>query len=231
VSTIPKNRSSQSSGVALRNGDCMTQKEFHQTYLQLPGDVKAELIGGIVYVAEPLGQDHGSSDMQLGSVFDAYRASTPGVQACHNATVILGREDEVQPDLFLRILPGFHGQSKNTRKGTYVKGPPELVAEIAYSSRSIDLHVKRQRYVSGGVIEYIVVCLQPMEVHWFDLLNDSELIADREGVFRSSVFPGLWIHGAGLLQLDYRLVMDVLNRGLSSPEHGHFAAKLSAARG
>ena len=187
------------------------------------------MIGGIVYVSEPLGQEHGSSDLQLGSLFDAYRASTPGVQACHNATVILGQEDEVQPDLFLRILPGIHGQSKNTRKGNHVKGPPELVAEIAYSNRSIDLHVKKERYTCGGVVEYIVVCLQPAAVHWFDLRSDCKLVADDAGVFRSNVFPGLWIHEVGLLQLDYRLVMEVLNRGLLSPEHGHFAAQLARA--
>ena len=41
---------------------------------------------------------------------------------------------------FLRILPQCGGKSRDENK--YVAGPPELVAEIAASSASYDLHDK-----------------------------------------------------------------------------------------
>ncbi len=61
---------------------------------------------------------------------------TPGFEASDNATVVLGEENEPQPDLFLRILPQFGGQTRTT-KDQYVEDAPELVAEIAHSSRAI----------------------------------------------------------------------------------------------
>ncbi|HEY9871378.1 MAG TPA: Uma2 family endonuclease, partial [Candidatus Obscuribacterales bacterium] len=196
---------------------------------------KAELLAGVVYVAEPVAQPHGEAHVLLSSAFAAYQASTPGVQVCDNATVILGDEDEVQPDLFLRILPACQGRSRDTAKGAgagkgpYVAGPPELIAEVALSSRSIDLHLKRQRYERSGVVEYLVVCLQPAQIRWFVFPCAGELSPD-EGVFRSRAFPGLWVHADALLNSDYHKVMRVLNEGLSAPEHAEFVARLAAAR-
>jgi Uma2 family endonuclease len=213
----------------LHNGDSLTQKDFHRIYRQMPEKFKAELIAGIVYVCEPVGQQHACCDVRLASIFDAYGASIPGTQVCSNATVILSEDDEVQPDLLLRILPEYGGQSKNVgadRK--YIQGAPELVAEIAHSSRSIDLHTKRNAYTRAGVIEYIVVSLGETEVHWFDLRNGRRILADENSVFRSAVFPGLWVHGNALLQMDYRQSMDVLNQGLLSPEHVAFVSEMTA---
>jgi Uma2 family endonuclease len=217
---------------ALRNGDCMNQKEFHFLYEQMPEGFWAELINGIVFVAEPVGIQHGNNDLRLGTVLDIYRSKTKGVFAGHNVTVILGKKDEVQPDVVLRVLPAYGGQSKDTgkAKARYILGAPELIAEVAYSSRSIDLHLKRERYTSAGAREYLVVCLEPETIYWFDLRNNQELKADADGIFRSIVFPGLWVHAAGLLQLDYDVVMDVLNQGLKSKEHADFVKRLAAAR-
>jgi len=38
----------------LDNGDLMSQAEFHIVYEKTPEHFKAELIGGVVYVASPL---------------------------------------------------------------------------------------------------------------------------------------------------------------------------------
>jgi hypothetical protein len=104
--------------------------------------VKFELIGGIVYMASPLRRRHGTYHMTLNYALAEYGASTPGVEALDNATAILGEESEPQPDSALRILPEFGGQTK-TDEDDYVVGPPELVAEVAYSSRAIDMHQKK----------------------------------------------------------------------------------------
>jgi hypothetical protein len=119
-------------------GDRMTREEFHRICEQMPHDFKAELIGGVVYVASPLKRRHGTNHLVLGSVFSAYAGNTPGVEAGDNATILLGAAGEPQPDLYLRILPEFGGQSQTTADD-HVTGAQEVLAEIAFSGRSIEL--------------------------------------------------------------------------------------------
>jgi Uma2 family endonuclease len=212
----------------LHNGDRMTQKEFHAIYEQMPEDFRAELIGGIVYVASPLKRRHGKNHYRLTFVFNLYESRTPGIEGSDNTTVILGEDDEPQPDLYLRILPECGGQSA-TSDNDYVLGAPELTAEVAHSSHAIDLHSKRDSYARNGVLEYIVVCVREGLVRWFDLQSGEEFTADAEGVLRSRIFPGLWLHGPALLARNYPQLTAALERGLATPEHAAFVAKLAGA--
>ncbi|HEY9784843.1 MAG TPA: Uma2 family endonuclease [Candidatus Obscuribacterales bacterium] len=209
----------------LRSGDHMTRAEFHRLYSRMPEDYRAELIGGIVFEPSPLGWPHGKHHVRLSSLFDSYCMSTPGVEAGDNATVMLSKDDEVQPDVVLRTVEERGGRSRLTRR-RFVKGAPELVAEVAYSSKAIDLHLKKDRYALAGVLEYIVLCLKPKRLYWFDLKNGFELTAGNDGVFKSIVFPGLWIHGEGLLNLEHKLTDRALKQGLRSAEHKQFVASL-----
>jgi Uma2 family endonuclease len=213
----------------LQTGDRMTQKEFHAAYEQTPEDFRAELIGGIVYVASPLRIAHGTNHPMLLSVFTAYQGYTPGVQVADNTTVILGDEGEPQPDIYLRILPEFGGQSKTT-EDDYVQGAPELVAEITHSSRAIDLHAKRRDYTRYGVLEYLVFTLDDGRLRWFDLPSDKELPLDADGVCRVRTFPGLWIQSDALLAKDYARLMLTLQQGLATPEHAAFVERLDRDR-
>jgi hypothetical protein len=206
----------------------MTQEEFHRIYEQMPEDFSAELVGGIVYVASPLRLRHGTNHLPLGALFFSYEINTPGVQSGDNTTILLGEKGEPQADLFLRILPEFGGQSRTTKKD-YVKGAPELISEIAHSSRSIDLHTKREDYTRYGVLEYLVLCLKEKQLRWFDLRANKELFPDGDGIFRMRCFPGLWIHGEALLAKDRRL-MDTLEQGLATPAHADFARRLAGAK-
>jgi hypothetical protein len=45
----------------LHSGDHMTRAEFHRIYEQTLKNFKAELIGGIVFVASPLKRPHGTA--------------------------------------------------------------------------------------------------------------------------------------------------------------------------
>ena len=139
-------------------------------------------------------------------------------------------DSEPQPDAFLRVLPDYRGRSRTTAED-YVEGPPELVVEIAYSSRSIDLHAKREDYAKYGVLEYLVLLVRERELRWFDLPGDRELSEDADGVLRVRAFPGLWIHAEGLIGKDYTKMMRVLEAGLSSGEHREFVEKLGRQRG
>jgi Uma2 family endonuclease len=208
------------------NGDRMTQAEFHRIYSQMPEDFRAELIGGIVYVASPLKRQHGTNHLFLGTLLGVYVGNTPGTEAGDNATVILGEEGEPQPDLFLRILPEFQGQSA-TDEDDYIVGAPELLVEIALTSQAIDLHTKRQDYQRYGVLEYLVASLREQRLYWFDLRADRGLEPGADGVYRIRTFPGLWLHAEAVFARDYQRCMAVLNQGLASPEHAAFVQRLA----
>ena len=89
----------------LRHGQRLTQPEFHRRYEQCPDHFKAELIGGIVYVASSLRRRHGTHNPELTGALWLYKGGTPSVEILENTTTILGPLSEPQPDLGLRILP------------------------------------------------------------------------------------------------------------------------------
>jgi Uma2 family endonuclease len=227
MATVPKAVVPPADLPELHSGDRMTRVEFHRIYEQMPPDFKAELIGGIVYVASPLRRRHGTDHLPLATLFYLYRLSTPGVEAGDNATVLLGEEEEPQPDLYLRLLPEHGGQSRTT-PDDYVEGAPELVAEIAHSSRAIDLHGKRRDYTRSGVREYLVCCVRERQLRWFDLRADQELAPDADGIIRARNFPGLWIDVESVLNDDPRMLA-VLQQGLATPEHATFVRALAEA--
>jgi Uma2 family endonuclease len=212
----------------LSNGDHMKQPEFHRRYEQSPEGEKWELVGGRVYMASPLTLTHSNYDGVIGLALELYGLSTPGVQVLHGATAILGEESEPQPDLGLRVLPEHGGQSRS--QNDYVKGPPELLVEIAHSTRALDLHEKRTDYERAGVREYLVVCTEERELHWFNFQTARPLRPDRAGVYRSKVFPGLWIAGPALLNRESAAVVEIVRQGVDSPAHAAFVRRLERAR-
>jgi len=172
---------------------------------------------------------HGTNHPYLRGLLFVYQGATPGVELGDKATVLLGDEGEPQPDLYLRVLPENGGQSRTT-PDDYVEGPPELVAEVAHSSRAIDLNAKRDDYARYGVLEYLVVNLADRRLHWLDLRTGQELPPDPDGVVRVRCFPGLWIHAEALLAKDYDRLMATLQQGLATPEHANFVRRLADAQ-
>lgn len=225
MANAPKHTSDEYQPCKLRRGDHMTREEFHRAYKQMPPNYKAELIAGTVHEPSPLSLTHGENHAALAAILVAYAASTPGTQVADNATVFLSAEDEVQPDLILRISPKYGGQSQTT-EDDYISGPPELVAEIAHSSRAIDLHLKKERYARAGVLEYVVLCVRPQGLRWFGLRRNEEIVSDNAGIFRSAVFPGLWLNSGAILGLDYKTSMSTLNDGRNSYEYKDLLTKL-----
>jgi Uma2 family endonuclease len=206
----------------------MSQAEFHRRYQAYSEDEKWELIGGTVYMASPLCWPHGLYHVDLAGVLWWYTSQTPGVEAGDNATAILGEESEPQPDLALRIKAEYGGRS-SLDSDQYVVGPSELIAEIAHSSRGIDLYGKRDDYQKAGVVEYLVLLIEEKQLRWTHFPSGRPIKANREGVFRSRIFPGLWLNGPALLARDTPTVMATLQRGLSSTEHARFVRRLQTA--
>jgi Uma2 family endonuclease len=216
--------------IPLDNGDVLDQPTFHERYSAMPPGFRAELIGGVVYVPFPATNWHAvyHGDM-IGCLFH-YRAHTPGVDMLDNGTLILDDDNEPQPDGVLRLDESVGGASHVTEEG-YVAGTPELHAEIAFTSASIDLHQKRREYERTGVREYLIVLIQKKAVRAFRLdgARYVNFPPDPDGVWRSQVFPGLWLNFQALLDRDGAALLKTLDAGLATEAHQTFVKQLKSA--
>jgi Uma2 family endonuclease len=213
---------------ALENGDRLTRAEFERRYEAMPDLKKAELIEGVVYVPSPVRhRQHGSPHAHLISLLGQYAAHTPGVEAGDNSSVRLDLDNEPQPDALLFIDPTRGGQVRISDDGI-IEGAPELVAEVASSSVSYDLHAKLHVYRRNGVREYVVWRVLEREIDWFALRDGQyeRMPTDAHGLVRSEVFPGLWLDPAALIRGDLATALAVVQHGLASPEHDAFVARL-----
>lgn len=215
----------------LIEGQRLNQRTFHTLYEAMPPGTRAELIDGVVYMPSPVGPDHARLQVPVVIWLDHFAERTPGVEVLDNPTTILGWNSETQPDALLRILPGCGGQSSD--KGNYVHGAPELVVEVSKATRYIDLGPKLAEYQRAGVLEYVVCAFDPDEVHWFGqvhgLLVEQPLGVD--GLFRSMVFPGLWLDPRALIAGDRQRLREVVDLGCATPEHAAFVQELAEAGG
>jgi Uma2 family endonuclease len=197
---------------SLESGDHLTREEFHRRYCARPDIKKAELVEGVVYVASPVRVGfHGAPHACVVGWLFAYRARTPGVQLADNATVRLDAPNEVQPDACLwREEPG----GPRVSADGYLVGAPQLVAEVAASSASYDLHEKKEAYRRNGVREYVVWRVLDGAIDWFRL-HEGEYVRvepDERGVIESVVFAGLRLDVAKMLTGDLAGVLAELER-------------------
>src|SRR3954447_24773403 len=112
-----------------------------------------------------------------------------------------------QPDAFLYIL-SIAGGEVRVREGGYLDGAPELVAEVASSSVSYDLHTKQHVYRRNGVLEYVVWRVQDQVIDWFVLREGKydRILAGADGLVRSEALPGLWLDAPALIRGDRQAV-------------------------
>jgi Uma2 family endonuclease len=213
----------------LENGDRLTRAEFERRYEAMPHLTKAELIEEVVYVPSPVRYtQHGAPHSHIVTWLGTYAAATPGVGVADNTTIRLDLDNEPQPDALLFVLPEHGGQSRLDADG-YIAGAPELVAEVAASSASYDLHAKLNAYRRNGVCEYLVWRVLEQAMDWF-VLRDGQYerqTPGADGFLRSTVMPGLWLDPAALLRGDLATVLAVVQRGIASPEHAAFLTRLS----
>jgi hypothetical protein len=177
----------------------------------------------------PRSLEHAFSEDDIGCWLSTYRIHTPGTDSGGNATALL-LEDSPQPDRHLRILPECGGNS--WVEGKYLGGPAELMVEVCLSSTSYDLNQKYDLYEAAGVQEYLAVLMYEQKIRWHILVNGyfEILQPGADGIFRSRVFPGLWLDGAALLRRDMQRVLAVLQSGIAAPEHQAFVERLAQRR-
>ncbi len=212
----------------LENGDQLSRAEFERRYHAMPYLKKAELIEGIVYMPSPVRfSQHGEPHSELVGWLVVYKASTPGVRVGDNSTVRLDLDNEPQPDACLLIDPERGGQTRLSEDG-YIEGAPELVAEVASSSASYDLHAKQHVYRRNGVREYVVWRVLDEAVDWL-VWRDGQyehLEPGEDGVLRSEVFPGLWLDTSALVRQELSTVLTTLQQGIASPELDAFVTRM-----
>ncbi|MEZ6063391.1 MAG: Uma2 family endonuclease [Planctomycetaceae bacterium] len=217
----------------LEQGDRLTRDEFERRYANMASDGKAELIEGVVNMqaAVRFGQ-HGSPHASLVGWLFLYQSQTPGTLVGDNATIRLDLDNEPQPDAALIIDPSYGGRVRIS-DDDYVEGAPELVAEIAASSVSIDMNQKKNVYRRNQVIEYVVWRVQDRELDWFVLRGGDyvPLEVSGDGVLRSETFPGLWLDANSLLSGDMNKVVEASQRGTASQEHARFVRLLKERPG
>lgn len=213
----------------LENGDHLSRAEFERRFDAMPELKKAELIEGIVYMGSPVSHErHGKPHFRLIGWLDRYAAETPGIDGGDNSSLRLDLDNMPQPDAYLYILPSLRGQIQIS-EDDYVEGAPELIAEVASSSVSYDLHEKLRVYRRNGVKEYVVWRVRDRAIDWFVLREGTyERLPLIDGVYRSGAFPGLWLDPSALIRGDRATVAQVVNLGLASPEHAAFVAGLQA---
>jgi Uma2 family endonuclease len=211
----------------LENGDHLQIDEFIRRYNVMPEGVKAELINGVVFMSPPVSVGHSFYHADIMGWLWFYSAHTPGVTVGDNGSIRLDRKNQPQPDATLLIENG--GQTRIT-DDNLIEGGPELVAEVAGTSATIDLHHKLELYRRHRIREYIVWRFHDVAIDIFRLEGSDYVAAIPDaGIYKSIVFPGLWLDVNAMLKRDKPAVLRAVQQGLATPDHAAFVAKLAAA--
>lgn len=214
----------------LVDGEQLTSEEFLQRWEALPELKCAELLEGVVFLPSPVTDRHGIRTRLLGYWLSTYEWATPGCRGSDNATWLMGARNTTQPDVTLRLLPEYVGQSR--LEGDYTAGAPEFAGEVTVSQTAGKLAVKQRIYAALGVRELLVWTSRPERVTWLRLEEGQyvELLPDSDGLLRSGVFPGLWLDVAALSAEDGHQLVAAVQRGVQSTEHGAFVDALARRR-
>jgi Uma2 family endonuclease len=227
VLTKPKSepRSEAQTIPPLQMGDRLTRAEFERRYKASPHIKKAELIDGIVYMPTPTHHTYtGLPHFDLVGWLWVYRASTPGIKGCDNATLRIDGDSIVEPAAILQFTNRSHAPLPQIPG----KDTPELLVEIAASTASYDMNQKKHVYARNGVPEYLVYLAYEKRIVWFVLREGvyEELAPDEKGILRSEIFPGLWLNAPALLNGDMAAVLATVQAGIASDEHTRFREEI-----
>ncbi len=192
----------------LESGDHLSREEFERRYTE-SNIKKAELIEGVVYVASPLRFTSHSEPHSLVTIWlGTYQLTHPEFRIGIEPTVRLDPDNEVQPD----VVMFREGKGIQIDADGYLTGVPHLIVEVAASSASYDLHVKKTVYERNGVRDYIVWRTLDQEIDWFVLENGSyrKLEPDTDGILSGHHFDGLRLNVLAMLQGDMTQVLQTL---------------------
>jgi len=199
----------------LRDGDRLTRDEFLRRWEEMPDLKHAELIDGVVYMPSPVSDVHDEFHSRMSYWLGSYAALSPNCRHGITGSWLMSSDSVPQPDLTLRIRPERGGQSR--LEGKYAAGAPELIVEISHTTAAKDKGVKLRLYERSGVREYITVMPEEQEIVWRELVNGRyrEIAPDEDGLYRSRVFPGLWLDPAALWAGDLAGLATAVQKGVA----------------
>jgi Uma2 family endonuclease len=102
---------------------------------------------------------------------------------------------------------------------------------VSASTVSRDLHVKQKVYRRNGVREYVVWRVEDRTIDWFVLRGGDYVLVEpgSDGLYRSELFPGLWLDAAALIRGDLSTVLRAVRQGTATAEHAAFVEALQSA--
>ena len=215
----------------LEPGDEMTAAEFRRRNAVTSEDLRAELVEGFVYMSAAVRTAHGGPHSLMIGCLEIYCGETPGLDCLADATDRLDDENEPRPDVAAFIEPGYGGRCRIDRQG-YLTGGPQFICEIAASTEFLDRGMKRRVYQRHGVEEYLVWRTRREFIETYRLI-DGDLVlvdADADGIYRSRIFPGLWLDLAAAVGKDRRRLHRTLREGIETDEHAAFVSRLAEAK-
>jgi hypothetical protein len=198
----------------LESGDVLDAAEYWRRYCAAPEKVKAERINRKVYIMSPLrAVHHGNPHFLLAQWIGHYAMHDPTLIGSDNATIRLNTDNDPQPDLCLLRV---NGQTHFDDEG-YIIGAPEMIVEIAGSSASYDFGEKRDVYEAAGVGEYLVFEAIEGCIAWWRSENGqfAEILPER-GIYKSVLFPGLWLDADALRSANSLRLIQTLQQGIES---------------
>lgn len=212
----------------LEHGDRLTRSEFHRRYEEMPENIKAELIAGVVFIKSKRKVTEGKASAKIAGLLGSYALNIKEIESAIHASVMIDDANEYQPNAVLYVKEEFGG---NTYISTddYLEGSPELVVEIASSTASFDTTEKKNTYRRNGVQEYIIWRVDDEEIDWF-AWEEGEYIPlekDKNGVIESRFFGGLRLNIEAILKDDLAKVLNDLQKGLKSKKHKDFIKGLN----
>jgi hypothetical protein len=214
-------------GLDLHTGDSLTREEFHRRYESMPRIPRAELIEKVVYVqSSSEARETEPSTFKLVGWLGMYGSHTFGVEGACNTTLRLDSRNELQPNALVIVRPEYGGQVQ-IDADDFVAGAPELIADVVSNGAGRMLSAKLRAFRRNQVREYVVWRVLERVVDWFVLDGADYLSLPMDnGIYRSRVFPGLWLDVQALLNGDLRKIFEVVQQGVASEEHQRFVERL-----
>ena len=197
----------------LRTGDRLHRQEFERRYDATLGLKKAELIRGVAFVPGSVPACVGHARFDLIGWLGRYEDHCASIEGGANPSIRLNDDNELQPDICL-----FRRGPERIDQEGYLCWAPELVGDVLDTVTGVPMLAKLKAYAEFGTREYIVWRVLDRAIDWFILRGENfeRLPLGPDGLFRSAVFPGLWLDPAAMAAGDRQGVVKAVEAGINA---------------
>jgi hypothetical protein len=152
-----------------------------------------------------------------------YRLSTPGLYICVHVPVQIDAETKIVPGLVAQVNSGVFKQC-DPGDFNYFRRPPNFIFDVFKDNQGEEYEYRRKLFERNRVIEYVAWKNSASLPVWNRLVGGKfeEVVADDEGLIKSTALPGLWVHVQALRNRDWWMVLASISRGVTRQSHGDF---------